>query len=344
MKKSNGTILDPYDLMKNLRTFLVLASLFSFQPLISQPGPSDLVWPGYPERPRIRHVKTISSLADAGYEEGFFSKLLGALFGSRESKSWLVQPVGITVDDEGTMYVADPGAQCVHIINTSRGEYSAIAETKFGPLLSPVGVALTKDGTLFVSDSQNGRVIAFDDDRDPMFSISEQLIRPTGLCVNKNLLYVVDAGRHAVVVFDSKGRYRSDFGVRGSGLGEFNFPVHLAVDSTLAVVDALNYRVQEFFPDGKFSSSFGQQGSSAGSFASPKSVARDSDGNRYVTDALMDNIQIFNRQGQLLLIVGRQGNTDGKFSSPSGIAIDRSDRIYVVDTLNKRIQIFEYLK
>ncbi len=323
---------------------MVLATLFATQPLMSQSDASGLVWPGYPERPRIRHLKTVSSLKDAGYEEGFFSRLLGTLFGSRESKGWLIQPVGIAVADNGTMYIADPGAQCVHVINASRGEYSSIAENKFGPLVSPVGVALTENGTLFVSDSQNGRVIAFDDDRNPLFSLSEHLIRPTGLCVTGNILYVVDAGKHAVVVFDLEGHYRSEFGIRGSGKAEFNFPVHLTANKTLAIVDALNYRVQEFDPDGTFVSSFGRQGSSAGTFASPKSIAHDSDGNLYVTDALMDNIQIFNQLGQLLLIVGTQGSTDGKFSSPSGIAIDSSDRIYVVDTLNKRIQIFEYLK
>jgi len=90
--------------------------------------------------------------------------------------------------------------------------------------------------------------------------------------------------------------------------------------------------------------SFGSQGNAIGRFASPKCLARDSDGNIYVTDALLDAVQIFNSDGQLLLAFGQRGIKDGEFESPSGITIDRNDKIYIVESLNKRIQIFQYIK
>jgi len=322
----------------------VLLFFFVSASMARQTTARELVWPSPPQQARIKHIQTISSIKDISEEPGFFSKVFSFLFGSKNIDRWLVQPVGIAVDRDGKLYIADPGINGIHILDIKKKDYRFLAETKFGAFKSPVGLAFSRDGTLYLSDSERGEIFVLAGNEDVLFSIKNNIVRPTGLSIIGERLYVTDTGKNKVVVFDLTGNFLFEFGQRGNGEGEFNFPVQLTFNNSLSVVDAMNFRIQQFTPDGKYVSSFGQIGSSAGSFANPKSVARDSDGHLYVTDALLDNFQIFNNDGQLLLVVGSKGNADGEFTSPSGIAIDESDNVYVVDSLNKRIQIFKYLK
>jgi DNA-binding beta-propeller fold protein YncE len=336
------------NLRKSSRSIKILPLLLILCSSPARAQAPELVWPHPPDRARIRFVQTIASLENLESKKGFFAKLLGFFAGQEQTPRWLVQPVGIAVAPNGRIYVADPEANGVHVIDQKERKYEFLAGTKSGPFLSPVGVVVTDGGGLYISDSQRGEVVALDSDYDFLFAIRERLQRPTGLSIKNGILFVADAGRHTVVRFDLNGKYIGEFGRRGDAKGEFNFPVSITVGaadtSGLYVVDALNHRVQEFDTAGRYLSSFGRHGNVSGCFASPKSIARDSDGDLYVTDALMDNIQIFNPEGKLGLIVGRSGSGDGEFSSPSGIAIDRDDRIYVVETLNRRIQVFQYLK
>ncbi len=327
-----------------IRSIIVLWALLLPARSICRQDTAGLAWPSPPDRARIRHVRTISSLENSGERKGFFGKVLGFLFGSSQQQQWFVQPVGIAVSPSGLVAVTDPGARGIHFLDLVKNEYDFLRSTKLGDFRSPVGCAYDSAGNLYVTDSERGDLLVLDRDREPVLQIQSHLRRPTGVQVRGGKIYVADAGDHDVAVFDRAGTFLAAFGHRGAGQGEFNFPTALCVRDSIAVVDALNYRIQMFGLDGAFGSTFGDLGNVAGRFAAPKSIAFDSDGNRYVTDALMDNFQIFNSAGQLLLIVGRKGTGDGEFMTPSGIAIDNHDRIYVVDVLNRRLQLFQYLK
>ncbi len=302
------------------------------------------VWPSPPDSARIKHLQTISSLESFESKRDFFSDVFTFIFGGEQTSNWFVQPVGIAVTSSGKIFIADPGASGIHIIDQKEKEYDFLSQTDEGSFRSPVGCAVSDDGIIFISDSERGDILALDDDYDVEFQIKEHLVRPTGIQIHADRLYVTDAGKHKVLVFTLDGDYVTEFGQRGDAVGEFNYPVQLATSDSLFVLDAVNYRIQKFSFTGNFSSMFGRQGNVAGRFASPKAIALDSDGNMYITDALMDNFQIFNKQNELLLVIGKKGTGDGEFMTPSGIAIDAEDKIYVIDSLNRRIQIFQYLK
>ncbi|MEK7263566.1 MAG: 6-bladed beta-propeller [Bacteroidota bacterium] len=301
-----------------------------------------LIWPAFSDTPRIVFTSTISSFRNIeNKSSNIFEDAFNLLLGNEEQEHQFVQPVGITISVKKKLYVTDPGARGVHVIDMANENYHFIANTLEENLLSPVGITISEEGMLYVSDSEQGKIIAYDEDYDVQFEITEHLMRPTGLLFSEKVLYVTDAGRHAVVAFTSDGKFLAEYGRRGSGTGEFNYPIQLAASENLYIVDALNYRIQEIHRDGMFSSSFGTIGNVAGKFASPKGIAIDSAGFVYVTDAMMDNFQIFNREKKLMLVVGTHGSGDGEFMSPGGIAIDRENNIYVVDMLNRRIQIFQ---
>ena len=105
----------------------------------------------------------------------------------------------------------------------------------------------------------------------------DELIRPVGLAYipQRNQLYVVDGGAHALQVYDTAGNGQHTLGSRGVLPGEFNYPTHIAFDGIdrLAVADTGNFRVQLLDLDGRSLGSVGRKGDAAGDLALPPLVA-----------------------------------------------------------------------
>ncbi len=311
--------------------------------IAQQPSPPALVWPLPPEKPRIEYRYSLSSKTDLGIEKSFLRKVWDFIVGAKDDNQRVVQPAGVAVDMQGRIYVTDPGAQCVHVFDMREKSYAQITETISGTFSWPLGIAIGNDGSIYVSDAVRKEVVVFSSDWRPTGSIRYEFERPTGIAVKADRIYVADTPLHKIVVFDLNGRFLFEFGKRGSGPGEFNFPVHLSGGKDLYVVDAMNHRVQVMSDSGKSLNQFGEVGNVVGTFASPKGIAIDKEGHVYVTDALFDALQIFDPKGMVLLSVGGSGRGPGEFQSPGGIFVDHQNNIYVVDSINRRIQVFRYL-
>lgn len=220
------------------------------------------------------------------------------------------KPMGIDVDKNGNVYVADITARAIFVFNRD------------GKFLRRIG----------------GRKGDFD-------RISSVTVDHEGTRV-----YAVDIGgvgseNHRVRVFDAiNGKHLFDIGKRGNLPGEFNLPRDLAIgkDGRLYVVDGGNFRVQMFDRDGKYISSFGKVGKQMGDFARPKEIATDNEGNVYVIDTAFGNFQIFNPDGDLLMFIGDRGEGGGpaRYMLPSGIFVDEDGRVYVVDQWFRKIDVF----
>ncbi len=67
-------------------------------------------------------------------------------------------------------------------------------------------------------------------------------------------VYIVDSGNHRVMVYDSRGRYKSILGTGGSGPGSFNAPIaiDIAEDGKIYTASRNNNRVQMFTAEGRF--------------------------------------------------------------------------------------------
>ncbi len=99
-------------------------------------------------------------------------------------------------------------------------------------------------------------------------------------------VFVSDSSNNRIEKCTSSGDFIVAWGTSGSGNGQFNFPVHLALDAAgnLYVADAFNSRVQEFAGNGTFLTSFGTMGSGNGQMVYPHGLAVDSSGSIYVAD------------------------------------------------------------
>jgi len=88
---------------------------------------------------------------------------------------------------------------------------------------------------------------------------------------------------------------RLKWGGPGSGDGQFNWPLGVAVDATgnVYVADGNNFRIQKFSSAGVFLAQWGSFGSGDGQFSNPTDVAIDATGNVYVADTFNQRIQKF---------------------------------------------------
>ncbi|HCR70634.1 MAG TPA: 6-bladed beta-propeller [Anaerolineae bacterium] len=169
---------------------------------------------------------------------------------------------------------------------------------------------------------------------------------PYGIAINSlGNLYVTDAGKGRVLVFDAQGNLLSTWDKQGSGDGEFKSMGFggLAIDSNdnVFVVDNGNFRIQKFDRDGNYITQWGSEGTGDSQFVRVIGIATDTDGNVYVTDDGNPFVQKFDNDGNFIIKFGAQGNGDGQFSHATGIAVDLQGNIFVADYELKRVQKFD---
>jgi DNA-binding beta-propeller fold protein YncE len=304
---------------------------------------SGLVWPQPPAQTRIRFVKSVGGASDWGVARNWWGRVVDTVTGRHEAR--FVRPTGVAEQD-GVLYVADPGQQVLVLLDGPRHKELRIARVGNIVLVSPVAVALGLQGTVYLADSHLRQVLQLDRDGNLLREFSSDgLQRPSSLAFDagRQLLYVGDSKAHVVHVFDDHGAKVRSIGGLGADPGQFNSPTHVAVraDGSVAVTDALNFRVQVFDADGHFQYQLGELGDGAGNFAAPKGVAFDRAGHVYAADAMFDAIQVFDAEGRLMLGFGEQGTRPGQFWIPNGIYINGSDQLFVADAYNRRIQVFQ---
>ncbi len=309
-------------------------------------GPA-VAWPPPPDRARIELVQTVEFPGDLGIRSGWFRRIIKRLIHGKQIHA-MARPYAVASGPDGVIAVADPDARSVHLFDVGENRYRRIMEAGGELLVSPVGVAFDADGALFVSDSVRAAVFRIDRQGESTTVLEAgTLQRPTGLAVDpeRGVLYVVDTAGHRVVGYGSDGTQVFEAGGRGTGNGEFTFPVAVALDRSghVHVTDSMNFRVQILDPGGGFLGSFGQSGRSPGDFDKTKGIAVDGDGHIYVVEGLHDVVHVYDRDGRLLTVLGGTGSGPGEFLLPAGIHIDGTNRILIADSANHRVQILRYL-
>jgi gliding motility-associated-like protein len=237
------------------------------------------------------------------------------------------QPMGITVDATGTVYVADTKNNTIRMI-TQAGVVTTIAG-------SP-GISGLIDGT----------------------GATARFKSPLGIAADLNgNVYVSDAGNNIIRKITSSGIVSTFAGsgsigsANGSGAAaSFNNPVSLSVDqnNNIYVADAGNNLIREITPLGVVSTlaGTGVSGSANGqnisaSFNNPSGVSADVAGNIYVADAGNNLIRKISPSGSVSTLAGSgaAGAVNGaltiaSFNLPIGISADIFGNIYVADFNN----------
>ena len=216
----------------------------------------------------------------------------------------------------------------------------------------PRGIAVDSEGNVYVSDTINGRIIQLDTDGVAITSFGEkgsgsgQFFSPMGLAVDSlDRVYVADANNSRLVRFDpdnfsssftTLGREEGGDPVSGSDLGEFSFPVDIAIDSTdkLYVSDRGNARVVTVGLDsGALSTATSAEFISSSSLVGPWGLTVS--GNRvYVLDNNAAKMMAYNTSAELQFSI--TGLTDAR-----GVAVETaSGEIYISDYVEDSISVY----
>jgi sugar lactone lactonase YvrE len=335
-----------------------------FPPLAGEP----LRWPAAPNSARIYWEGQLARDTDLKPGVNGMEAFGQALFGKGPARG-MVKPYALCTDGHDRLFVADPGAQAIHVFDLAKRKYAIWKPGKKQPaLVYPVavlwdaGAGGAGDGRLLVSDSVAGALVVFDATGKYAGQIGTGVLkRPCGLALEPGTrrIVVADVMAHQVVILESDGKLAARVGQRGTALGEFNYPTSVAFDSQhrLYVCDALNFRVQLLDAAYKPLRIFGQKGDMPGCFGQPKAVAVDPEDHVYVVDGQFENVQVFDQESHVLMDFGEEGRDPGKFWLPTGIFIEptaepggpaggapsgHAARIWVADSYNQRVQLFEY--
>src|SRR5262249_15087954 len=161
----------------------------------------------------------------------------------------------------------------------------------------------------------------------------------------------------------------SHFGSPGSGAGQFQTPVGVAVDQmsgAVYVADSGNARVEKFGPTGSFIAAWGWgvadgaaksevctstcqagiAGSGPGQFSHPTSIAVDSSGGPsagdvYVGDAGTNVVLKFDTHGHFLATINGSTTPQGVYVVVAGVAVDQSGNLWTADGSTDNITEFD---
>ncbi len=307
----------------------------------------NVVWPKAPEQPRIKLLRSLSGAGDLVDKKAQKNRLFRWLTGEMADPLPLVAPYGIATDGEGTLWISDPGAHAVQVIDLKRRRAALWAMAGDSFFESPVGVAYNKlQKKIYVSDSLLKKIFILSESGELLGEINPEnpFGRPGGIALGpQGDLYVADVLKGRVRHFSLSGQELASLGSPTTPDGLFNRPIGVAVDSggLIYVIDSLNFRVEVLTPAGEAVASIGELGDQPGALSRPRGVAVDNSGHIYVSDAAFDNIQVFNLKGQLLLVFG--GDGPHRLSLPAALASDAENRIYAVDSFNHQIKIYQYI-
>lgn len=124
------------------------------------------------------------------------------------------RPVSLLIAD-GLLYVGDAGGRCVQLFDLGQRLWLAPLNTSLDQqgIIAPTGLAMDEAGTLLVGDGLQGCVFRLAKDGQWLPPIGRrgrlagQFIRPKQLAVAQGYVFVADAGRQSLQVFDRQGEY-----------------------------------------------------------------------------------------------------------------------------------------
>ena len=199
-------------------------------------------------------------------------------------------PGGVTYDRHDNLLVVNKRNNRIQQFSRT-GQFLRIfgAEGELGGNLScPRGISTSPDGNSIVAVSR--RVVVFTPEGRVLLTLHGDQFNPWHCISHGNRYFVSDIDGNCIKVFSDQGDFLYHFGRKGTGDGEFDRPVGLAVDKSdrLVVCDSGNHRIQIFLLDGTYCCKFG----SKPRFDWPVSFALLSDGKFAVTQAGNHNVQL----------------------------------------------------
>jgi hypothetical protein len=263
------------------------------------------------------------------------------------SVSQFNMPLGLAIDSQGHLYVADFLNNRIRVINVATEVTSTFASLGVS---GPSGVALDTSGRVFVANFSAGNVRRYDPSGLANLLFASGLVNPVAVAVdNSGFVYVALQGGD-VRRYTSAGVLDRTYSVtlgtpRLSGLA-------IAADGNVAVSDAGNQVIWQFaavggapfqFAGTLGASGFADGGLNVGRFNSPQQIAVSTNGIMVVADQNNHRIRAVDRSGVISTLYGVDpanwsdpvfpGWVDGpaaeaELRNPVGVAVDNAGTVY----------------
>ena len=310
----------------------------------SQPAQTDIQAPA-----SLSFVRAFSSADDVRRGHPILGRTLDIIAGPKNPETRvevLHSPSAVTTDSNHRIFVADPGANAVHIFDFIHAKYTFL-EKGGGPPIIPISLAVDGRDNLYVADRSSRTILIYDSAGKFSGYVGRlnggesYFESPAGITIDRitGRIYVSDTLRHMVIIMDNSGRLVSKIGKRGGGdaPGEFRHPGQVAMSGgELFVIDVGNTRIQIFDTAGHF-----RQVISLPYADNRTGLAVDGQGNIYVSDPELNQIRVFGHDGQWLYTFDPSTIEGANFSHPLAMWVDAGDCLYVVDSQSRRIGLFQ---
>jgi sugar lactone lactonase YvrE len=268
----------------------------------------------------------------------------------------LHRPLGIVVDDDDTVFVADHDNHRIvawekgdiegHVVAGGKGRGN-----KLHQLDQPTGVLIDKvKKSLIICDYGNRRVVRWPTKNGKSGEVLVDNIACWGLAMDKQgCLYVSDTTKHEVRRFtrgDTHGIVVAGGNGEGDQFNQFDFPTYIFVDEeqSVYVSDWDNHRVMRWLKgarEGIIVAGGRWAGRELTQLYSPEGVWVDNMGTVYVAELANHRVTRWPKgetSGIVMVGGNGEGNATNQFNCPQGLSFDQRGNMYVADCLNYRVQ------
>lgn len=208
-------------------------------------------------------------------------------------------------------------------------------------LVKPYGITV-HGSRIYICDTGQGGLVIIDLARGTFETWIPggrgQLQLPINCFVDEDgAIYVADANRRQVVIFDHERRF-----VRAVGESESFKPTDVLVrNDTIYVVSVQEHSIHLYSSrtHEHLGALNGGSSDSEGFIRQPTNIAMDREV-LYISDFGDFNVKKISTAGQFIGGIGSYGNGPGQFTRPKGLDLDREGNLYVVDAAFQNVQIF----
>ncbi|MPC13842.1 Tripartite motif-containing protein 2 [Portunus trituberculatus] len=265
------------------------------------------------------------------------------VYGSRGSgRDQFLQPVGICLDEEGYLYVADTGNSRIKVLSPQLREVQHIV----GDALegrSVTGITRTPAGSLVFVNWRKRTVTEVTSSGQLLSQFThDRLQEPTALAVNGlGEILVADNAANSIFVFLAGGKLVRHWGTKGTKPGQLGSVAALCCgpDNEVVVADS---RIQVFSPEGQYVRTIfetkgkGPKGTYGGLFLDPRGLLLATRQERSHSC-----IQVFDYTlGTLIFTIDSR---EAKLKRPSGLAATPDGYVIIVDLGNDCVKKFRYM-
>lgn len=267
--------------------------------------------------------------------------------GGPATQAALAFPMGLAVDREGNLFIADARNHRIRRVDAKTGIITTVAGQGIrgwggdnGPALSallayPTSVAVDEEGNLYIADSENGAIRRVDKKTGTISSLVGEgppgaKADPSGTPTIRGL-FVAPVG----LVYDGRGSlYVAD---------AFLNRVKKVEIATHKVTIVAGKGVNQYCGDGG--------PAKEACLAQPAGVALDGASNLYIADAGNDRVRKVDLKSGTITTVAGTGQrgfsgdhgpaTKANLGFPTGVAVDPKGRILIVEPNNNRVRAVE---